>query len=112
MPRAPMHATPAARHRRNCLAGFFIVSIPAETVPELGTTATLPLSPNHGAFIVPFLGGSRPSLSGWPYNTPPCWDHRRQTTLGGWRLGGRLGRLLFVTLNSAQLRDIVVDFVE
>ena len=49
-------ATPVAGHRRNCFAGFFIVSIPAESVPELGTMATLPLLPNYSAFVVPFLG--------------------------------------------------------
>jgi hypothetical protein len=51
-----MRVTPTARHRRNCFARFFIVSIPAESVPELGTTTTLPLSPNHSALTGPFLG--------------------------------------------------------
>jgi hypothetical protein len=51
-----MHATGTARHRCNRFAGFFIVSIPVRSVPELGTMATLPQPPNHSAFIVPVSG--------------------------------------------------------
>jgi hypothetical protein len=48
-----MPTSRTARHRCNRFAGFFIVSIPVRSVPELGTMATLPQPPNHSAFIVP-----------------------------------------------------------
>ena len=50
----------ARRCTGRSLTNLFIVSIPARSVPELGTTATLPLSSNHGAFIVPLLGRKPP----------------------------------------------------
>jgi hypothetical protein len=51
-----------AAQRCIALANFCIVSIPARSVPKAGRAATLPLSPNHSAFIMPPWVGNRPSV--------------------------------------------------